>query len=145
MATTSKAIAFRDDLASELKIRLAALAQAKTGDADLTIGAGTAGSDSAFIRITPVASLWKDIVGLPQTVFTPHVAQVVFEANPAGGAGADVGTWATRLAIIGCLVARGIKVEVYFSANTAAVSAAAITGAPSASFEAQVQYGFMGQ
>jgi hypothetical protein len=147
MAGTAKTLVFRDELASELAIRLPALAKTKsfgaTGESDLMVGAGTAGSDSVFVRFCAVASIQKDVLGLNQTVFTPHIAQLVIEANPAGGAGADVGTWATRLAVLGAVIAKGTRVEVYTTANTTPVSAAGITGAPTATFEIHPQYALM--
>ena len=148
MAGTFKATAMRDELASELAIRLPSHLQLKAfgaaGEADLTIytSSGAAGEDAAFIRFTGVTSLQKDVLGLAQNVFTPHIAQVVIEGNPVGGAGADVGTWATRLTVLGCLVAKGIKVELYVRANTNAVGSAGITGTP-ASFEIHPQYPMM--
>lgn len=141
---TAKALTFRGDLASSLAIRLPTLTQALSfgagNQADMLIGTAGAGNDNAFIRINQFTTAAVDVLGLAQNVFTPHVAQVVFEANPAGGAGADVGTWATRLSILGELIQKGIRVELYFSANTVAVSSAAITGAPSAVYEGHVQY-----
>jgi hypothetical protein len=131
-----KAQALRDELAAELLIKRSALVQVKSFGAskecDLLIGpsGAAAGTDSAFIRIKVQSTLATDVLGLAQQVYTPHVAQVVFEANPAGGAGADVGTWATRLAILGALLRTGVRVEIYFSANTVAVSSAGITGTP---------------
>jgi hypothetical protein len=150
MATnfTAKASSLREEFASEMKLRLSALAQVKSfgasSECDLLIGAGTAGTDSVFIRFTPIATVQKDVLGLAQQVFTPHIAQVVIEANPAGGAGADVGTWATRLAIIGSLIAKGIRVELYQVSNTTAVSSAGIAaGNLQASFEIHPQYPMM--
>lgn len=141
-----KAQAIRDELAAELLIKLSSLAQVKSFGAskecDLLIGTAAAGNDNAFIRIKVQDSLQTDVLGLAQQVYTPHIAQIVFEANPAGGAGADVGTWATRLAILGTLTRTGIKVEVYFSANTVAVSSAGITGAPTAVYD-NLQYPLM--
>lgn len=147
MAGHYKAIALRDELASELAVRLASLAKTKsfgaTGEADLLIGAGTAGSDSVFVRFAAVGSIQKDVLGLAQNVFTPTVAQIVVESNPAGGAGADVGTWATRLAVLGAVIAKGVRVELYTTANTTAPSASGITGAPAATFEIHPQYPLM--
>lgn len=147
MAGHYKATVFRDELASELAVRLPALAKTKsfgaTGEADLMVGAGTAASDSVFVRFAAVGSIQKDVLGLAQTVFTPTVAQLVIEGNPTGGAGADVGTWATRLAVIAAIVAKGVRVELYTTANTTAPSAAGITGTPAATFEIHPQYALM--
>lgn len=144
---TQKSLGLRDELASELKVRLSALAQVKSigslGEAELLVGAGTAGSDSVFVRISAISTINKDVLGLSQNVFTPHVAQVVVEGNVTAGAGADIGTWATRLAVLGCLVAKGVKVELYVRATGNAAAAAGITGAPTASFEIHPQYPMM--
>lgn len=152
MAYTAPAAALRDELLSKLKVRLPALAKVASfsavagqeGSPVLLVGPGTAGSDSALIRFTQLPTLQKDVLGLPQNVFTPHRVQVVFEADPAAGAGADIGTWATKLQVLGYLIASGVRVEVYFSAVTVAVSEAAITGAPVATFDLHEQYPLMG-
>lgn len=144
---TAKAQALRDEFLAELRQITPSLAQAKSfgssGECDALIGAGTAGSDSAFVRVRPVATIMTDVLGLAQHSYTPHVAQVVFEANPTAAAGADVGTWATRMAVLGGLIERGIRVELYLSAVTVAVSSAGITGAPAATFNTHSQYGQM--
>lgn len=144
---SAKAQALRDEFLTDVRQTLPALAQAKSfgssGECDALIGAGTAGSDSAFIRVRPVPTIAVDVLGLAQQSFTPHVAQVVFEANVTAGAGADIGTWATRMTILGGLIERGVRVELFFSATSVAVSSAAITGAPTAVFNTHSQYGQM--
>lgn len=148
MPGTAKTLAFRDELASELAVRLSALAKTKsfgaTGESDLMVGAGTAGTDSVFVRFCTVGTIQKDVLGLAQTVFTPHIAQIVIEGNNTGGAGADVGTWATRLAVLGAVIAKGTRVELYQTANTTAPSASGITvGNLQAAFEIHPQYALM--
>lgn len=144
---TQKALGLRDEFLADLRQSLPALAQTKSfgssGECDALIGAGTAGSDSVFVRIRPVPSIMVDVLGLTQQVYTPHVAQVVIESNNTAGAGADVGTWSTRMNVLGGLIERGIKVELYTVANAVAVSSAGITGAPAATFQSHVQYGQM--
>lgn len=145
MATnfTQKALGLRDELIATLNVKLASLAKTPSfgasGECDLLVGTGAIGSDSVFARFSAQSTNAKDVLGLAQQVWTPHVIQIVTEANPAGGAGADVGTWATRLAIIGAAVQTGCRVEMYASANGVAVSSAAITGAPLAVFDS-LQY-----
>lgn len=152
MATkfSPKALALREELAAELKLRptASALAQAKSfgtaGECDLAVGAGVAGGDNVFVRIKTVTTLQKDVLGLDQQVFTPHIAQVVLEAEEVGAtAEAAVGTWATRLAVLGGLIQRGIAVELYLSANGTAPTSAGITGAPTAVYIGHPQYGQM--
>lgn len=144
---SQKAFGLRANLVSELNVRLPSLAKTisfgSASECDLLVGAGTAGSDSVFVRIKPQGITGAvDVLGLAQQAFNPHVAQVVLESNPTGGAGADVGTWATRLAVIGYLVSTGVRVEIYFTANTTAVSASGITGVPTA-VDDSLQYPLM--
>jgi hypothetical protein len=146
MATTKKALALADDLASELKQRQSALAVTQSFDTDanplVQVGAGTAGSKGGLIKIKPIDMPWsKDILGNQAEVFTPHVIQLGVEANPAGGAGADVNDRVTELLLLATLAARGTRVEVYESANGTAPTAATLVSANlKASFEANVQY-----
>lgn len=147
MATTAKALAWREEIAAELRLRLSAIAQTKAFASDqaptLLLGTGLTTTDSVFIKIAPVTSLQVDVLGLAQTVFTPHVIQMVIEANYEGATDTvlDVGTWATRLAVIGVLVSKGVKVELYVMANGSTLSASGITsGNLKATFENHVQY-----
>lgn len=147
MATTQKAIDLLKDVAAELKLRRPALAQVLGFDADgnptLREGGGSAGNDGFFLRIKPVDTIQKDVLGLTQQVFTPHVAQLAFEANFAGTTDnvADVQVWATKLAVLGALIARGVKVEVYESANgTFPVVGSLVAANLKASFEISEKY-----
>lgn len=139
---TSKALSLREELASELLIRLSAITQTKSfgtnGECDLLLGAGTTTTDSVFIRIKAVASIQTDVLGLAQQVYTPHVAQILVELNATGAN--SPGTFATRIPVIAALVQRGVRVELYTIANGNSVSAAGITGTPAAVFENHVQY-----
>lgn len=142
MAGHYKAIVFRDELASELAIRLPALAKTKsfgaTGEADLLIGTGATDSDSVFVRFEAVGTIQKDVLGLTQTVFTPTIAKVGIEAASTGQ------TWATRVPILAALVAKGVRVELYEVAHGTGPSAAILTaGNLKASFEIHPQYALM--
>lgn len=146
---TAKARALAAELASELKLRLPSLAISEDNDSDslplIKIGDGTAGSKSALIKVAPQDwPLAKDILGLTANVFTPHTIKLVVEGNKTSGAGADVLTWAERLPILGAIVARGCRVEVYETANGNAPDATDITAANlKATFDASAVHGMI--
>jgi hypothetical protein len=146
MATTKKALAMAEELVSELKQRQSALAVAMSFDTDgnplVKLGSGTAGQKNALIKIMPIDwPLAKDILGLASPVYTPHKVMVAFEANPAGGAGADVNDWPTLLVALGSALAKGARVEVYESANGDSPDADDLIAANlKASFDPSVQY-----
>lgn len=91
----------------------------------LALGAGTAGSQSAFIRVKPIDSIGTDSVGLTQRSFGPHVIQLVLETSTI--ANVALMTEANELAILGEILGRGTRVELYMSANTNPVDVADIT------------------
>jgi hypothetical protein len=149
MATTKKALALADELASELKQRQTALAVAQSFDTDgnplIQVGAGTAGAKGGLVKIKPIDwPLAKDILGLQAEVYTPHVIQLGVEANPAGGAGADVNDRVTELLLLATLVTRGTRVEVYETASGTAPAANATNtfaaGNFKAAYDASVQF-----
>jgi hypothetical protein len=145
---TAKAIALANDLASSLKQRQA-LAVAVSFDTDnlplVKVGTGVAGAAGALIKLVPQDwALAKDILGLTANVYAPTKAQVLFESNPSAGAGADLMTWAQLLPIIGEVLARGCRTEVYTVANgVAPVAAGIIAGNLRATFDPSVQYGMI--
>lgn len=121
MATTKKALALADEIADALKKRMS-LTVAQSFDTDgnplIKVGTGTAGDPGGLLKIRPVDwPLAKDILGNNATMFVPHVAQLVTEANATAGAGADINTPAQLLPLLAEPVARGIKLEWYNSAN----------------------------
>lgn len=148
MATTKKALAMADELASELKQRQSALAITQSFDTDsnplIKVGAGTAGAKGGLIKIMPIAVPYaKDILGLAAEVYTPHVVQIGVEANNAAGAAADVNTWVELMLLIGPVVLRGARVEIYQSANGTAPTAANTVDDSTklvASFDPSAQY-----
>lgn len=151
MATTHKANALMEAVAAELSFTLSALTQTRgidgSGDSNptLLIGAAAAGSTGAFILIKPVDVLATDILGNAAQRFNPHVIQVVLEANPAGGAGADVNSLATISKVLACVLKRGTRVEVYSETNGAAPGEADIVvGKLSASIDADIEKGILG-
>lgn len=118
---SAKALAFQRDLAAAIEARLADPVHGISGETvvkSFSAETGLVGAPvisvkdgstvDALIRIEQVETLAKDILGLPQTVFTPHVAKLCINS--------DLGTVEELklLAICGgeCIL-RGVKLEVY--------------------------------
>lgn len=124
MAATQKAINLIEDIAVELQRRLPALALTKGQDSaqnpQIVLGTGAAGAAGCYIRCISQPWTAKNVLGMAADVFTPHVLQVVFEANPAGGAGADVNSLATTSTVLAVLARRMTALEVYQETNGAA-------------------------
>lgn len=112
MATTQKAIALARSLQQNLAQRFAGVDVSSTfgtaGDPLITV------SGVAILRIKPQASIGKDVLGLDQTVFTPHVIQILIDSDIAVPAyGVDA------LKLFGEACQTGVKVEFYSSATLA--------------------------
>lgn len=147
MATSKKALEMAAELLNELALRLPALAPVQTFDTDgsplIQVGTGVAGSKGGMLKIMPQPwTLATDILGLTSAIYTPSVIRVGFEANPAGGAGADINDWPTLSAIVGAVALRGTRVEVYQSTAGVAPTAATLADATKlvATFEPSLQY-----
>jgi len=147
MSTTYKAQALAHELADRLRARgFTALGVVESFDTDqsplIIIGAGANGGRNAVIKVGPVVwPLAQDILGLTAPQYTPHVLQLVTEANPAGGAGADPLTPADLLGIMGQSVLMGCQTEWYQSASgTAPTAAAIIAGNLKATFAPDVYH-----
>jgi hypothetical protein len=146
---TAKAHSIAKDIASNLKLRQSGLAVTESIDSDqlplVRIGTGVAGTAGALIKVVPQDwPLAKDILGLTALQFGPHKIQVVVEANPSGGAGADINTWAQKLPILGEVLLRGCRVEIYESANTNAPGPEDIVaGNLKATFDPHPQFGMI--
>ena len=77
-----------------------------------------AGQKNLVVRTQPVA--WpeaKDIFGNAAASYSNHVMQLCTEANPAGGAGADVLTPVELLPALVEMGRKGTEIEWYNSAN----------------------------
>lgn len=141
-----KAQALAHEIADKLKIRLSALTLVEgfdtNGNPTITIGAGSPGGKNFFVRVQPISwPLSLNVLGLASEVFTPHVIQFATEANPAGGAGADILTPAELLPFLGETLVRGTKVEWYTSTNgTAPVVGTLVAGNLQASYEASLYF-----
>lgn len=147
MATTKKALAMAEELVSELKQRQSALAVALTYDSDqnplIRVGSGANGAAGGLIKIMPIVwPLAKDVLGLSAEMFHPHVVRLNVEANAAGGAGADINTWAVQLLLVAACVSKGARTEVYESTNGTAPNATDINDATKlkATWEPSSQY-----
>lgn len=132
MSTTAKALALAAELGDELHKRLPALTYTTSTDTDgsplIKFGAATAGAAGFLIKVRPVDwPLAQNVLGTAATIYTPHTCQIVTEANPSAGAGADINTPAITLAMLAATTKRGTKVEWYNSANGNSVDPSDIT------------------
>lgn len=140
MATTEKAmmlaLALKDHLSKRLTLAITS-GQANDNNPTLSIGTGVAGTPNAFIKVKPATwPLAQDVLGNAARIYTPHLIQVVLEGNPTAGAGADVNGWDLLLPLLGEVLGKGTKVEMYNTANgTAPTEAGAITGNLKASWD----------
>jgi hypothetical protein len=138
---SSKANIHADQMVQALAQRTG-LKAVKAYDTDLqpyiklgTIGVGGDGaiikfaSDGAAVSNGILGSqLWKNSVGLPQEVFSPHRIQVVIEQ--VSGAGAQPLTDAHRFQMFAELFMQGMAVDIYFTVTGDAPDLDGITGAP---------------
>jgi hypothetical protein len=130
MAATHKSTVMARQMAEDLKLRTGlAITTGLDASANPTIlvGAGTAGSQSAFIRIKQQDVIFPDpIFGVTtQRAYTPHVTQIVVETS--GTANVPLLTGANFAKILTDVLKFGTKVELYMSANTNAPDVADIT------------------
>lgn len=120
MAATHKSTVIARQMAEDLGLRTGlAITTGLDASANPTIlvGAGTAGSQSAFIRIKQQDTVWTNpILGTTQRVYTPHVVQVVVETSTI--ANVPLLTAANFSKILMDVTKFGTKVEIYMSANT---------------------------
>lgn len=147
MGTTYKAQALANQLADWLKARgLSSLGLTQSFDTDLnpliSIGSGSIGSANFIIKVAPIAwPLAEDIFGNAAIQYAPHVIQMVTEANPVGGAGADILTPQQLMNVLNQCQLMGCQMEWYESANGVAPTAAAIiAGNLKATFNPDVYY-----
>jgi len=89
------------------------------GSPYLLVGAGTAGSQSALVKVSAEQPLGVDGLGMTPRAFSPHVMQVVLETSTI--ANVALMTEANKLALMGEVEKWGTKIELYMSANTNAV------------------------
>ena len=135
MANSYKALAIAHDLADRLKTRLPSTQiVTESFDTDLnpliTINDGSPATLEANFVIKVAAVDWPtavDVLGLAQTVYTPHVIAVATEADTTAGAAADPTTRAQLLPVIAQCLAMGCETRWYESAVGAVPTAGTIT------------------
>lgn len=148
MSTTYKANAISNELADKLKARLngsLALVQgfsAADQSPTIVIGAGSAGGANFAIKTTGISwALAQDILGLTANSYTPHVIQLVTEADPTAGAGADPTSRAQLMPVLLQCQLMGARVEWYETAAGTAPTIALLeagTATLKASFDPDV-------
>ena len=155
MASSYKAVASANELFSELTKRLPALAATSSQSFDTngnpTIVVASTGTPAttqknAFIRIQPIAQPTAfTSIGTTPDLFVPTVIQIATEA-PAGGAGhtSDYFSPADLINLYGTLFARGMRVELYQSANTVVPVVGSLVAANlQVGFEANIYWGML--
>jgi len=128
MAQSYKSQALAAELRDALAKRFATVSSVlfdTDGSPYVLVGAGTAGSQSAIVKVSAEQPLGVDGLGLTPRAFTPHVMQVVLETSTI--ANVALMTEANKLALLGEVEKWGTKVELYMSANTNAVDPTDIT------------------
>jgi hypothetical protein len=128
MAQSYKSQALAAELRDALLKRFATVSAVlfdTDGSPYVIVGAGTAGSQSALVKVSAEQPLGVDGLGLTPRAFSPHVMQVVLETSTI----ADVAlmTEANKLALMGEVEKWGTKIQLYMSANTNAVGPEDIT------------------
>lgn len=136
MATNARVYEQLANLASDLKLRLSALATPiilsdVLFDSDsapyLKVGTGVAGAKGGILKIVPYPwAAVTNIIGAAQPVYSQAVCQLVTETNTV--AGTDINDPASLLPILGMALGLGMKFEWYKTANTVAPTTGAITG-----------------
>lgn len=107
----------------------------------ILVGAGTAGTQSAILKLKEVAPLGNTIIGsaLPAVGYAQHVLQVILESSTVGTS-VPLLTVVNQMPIIGEALARGTRVEVYTTANATAITTLLGSALTTASASFRVQY-----
>jgi hypothetical protein len=144
---SAKSLNFAAELRDVLAKRFAtvsAVAFDTDGEPYFTIGAGTAGSQSALVKVKTFLPLGVDSLGLAARGYTPVVTQLVLETSSV--ANVALLTEANELALVGELGHRGSRLEMYLSANGTAPALSGITsGNLKATFDPDLKYRLMDQ
>jgi hypothetical protein len=93
----------------------------------IALGTQSAGQQAAFIRVEAVPSIGTDSLGLTQRAFGPHVIQVVLETSSVANVALLLES--NKLPIMGEILGRGTRVELYLSSNGTAVAIGQIVSA----------------
>ena len=152
MASSYKAVALQTELFDELKKRLSALAATSSvgfdssGNPTITLASNAtpaAGQKNVFIRLMPQSTIFTTSIGTTPDFFVPTVIQFATEA-PSAGAGhtSDFLSPSDLVALYGCLMKRGTRVEMYQSANGTVPSVSTLVAANlQAAYEANIYWG----
>jgi hypothetical protein len=103
----------------------------------------TTGTDAVYIRICGDNTQFSDIIGNPQNVYSPLIAQVISEASTAGN-GTTATSWTTMTNIMAELLRAIGKTDLFTTANgtsplTSTLFDSADTGVTGATFVAEVR------
>jgi hypothetical protein len=137
---SNKANIMAVELQTELARRFATVSAVKF-DTDsnpyVLVGAGTAGSQSAVVKVLDFPILGVDIVGVAARNYgNPVEIQVVEETSTI--AATPLLTAANQIALMGAVALRGARVLVYLTANTVVVAPGA--GTLVATFDPDLKY-----
>lgn len=140
---SQKAMSLCSDLRDSLLRRTTLAVGGISFDTDLapffTVGAGTAGSQSILIKVKEIVPVGTDALGLAAVGFTPTVIQCVLETSTI--ANVALMTEANEVPLLGEILKRATRVELYMSANTVAITVGAIiAGNLKSTFDADLQY-----
>lgn len=130
MAQSYKSQALAAELRDALAKRFATVSAVlfdTDGSPYVLVGAGTAGSQSAIVKVSAEQPLGVDGLGLTPRAFSPHVMQVVLETSTI--ANVALMTEANKLALMGEVEKWGTKIELYMSANNNVVDPTDISSA----------------
>lgn len=142
-----KAFSVCEDIRDELAKRFGTVGSVAV-DSDklpyVLVGAGTAGSQSALVKVVDYTTLGTNAIGQSVVGYgNPVVIQVVLEASTISNV--PLLTGANLLPLLGTLAKRGARIQLWLSANTNAVDVTDITGAPAATFDPDVKFKLSGQ
>lgn len=128
MAASQKAVSIARQLAEDLGLRTGLTITSgvdASGNPQIQIGTGVAGTQSAFLRVTQETTLQTDpVLGSAARVYTPHVIQLAVEESATSGLQKLTGINFAKI-LTDC-TKFGTKVEVYYSANTVAATVSTI-------------------
>ncbi len=100
---------------------------------------GTAGSQSALIKVSAFPNIGADVLGLQQQSYSPTLIQMVLETSTI--ANVALLQSATLIPLSDEIAKFGTRVELFMTANLTGPSAAGITGNPVAVYDgASLQY-----
>lgn len=149
-APSYKSVALAQSLQVDLNARLpviAALGSSLLFDSNgysvVQFGAMVSEGQNVTVRVQPIGTWGKDIVGLTQNDYANHVMHVLVEADveTASGSAGSALSLANLLLVLGEILKFGTRVELYHTANgTVPTIANFPAGAPDAVWEAHIQY-----